>query len=153
MAQTLVQVAGRAGRAEHPGSVILQTHHPDHPGLQLLMREGYEAFARDQLQERELSVLPPFSYQAVLRAEAVERDHVLDFLNAAAACCGKPGRPHGPFPAMMERRGGRLRWYLLLQQPSRAQLQAILARWLPQVRELPQARRVRWSVDVDPQEF
>jgi primosomal protein N' (replication factor Y) len=54
---------------------------------------------------------------------------------------------------MMERRGGRLRWYLLLQQPSRAQLQAILARWLPQVRELPQARRVRWSVDVDPQEF
>jgi primosomal protein N' (replication factor Y) len=153
MGQTLVQVAGRAGREAHPGTVILQTHHPDHPGLGLLIRSGYEAFAADQLHERELAGLPPFSHQAVLRGEAPDRDVVLGFLNCAAACA--PGRfqVHGPFPAMMEKRGGRLRWYLLLQDRSRMALQRMLDEWLPRIRSLPEARQVRWSVDVDPQEF
>lgn len=153
MGQTLVQVAGRAGREAHPGTVILQTHHPEHPSLTLLIRSGYEAFARDQLRERELAGLPPYSYQAVLRAEAGERDAVLAFLNRAAQCGDLRPRPHGPFPAMMERRGGRLRWYLLVQDHSRSALQSMLDRWLPLVRDMPEARRVRWTVDVDPQEF
>jgi primosomal protein N' (replication factor Y) len=154
MGQTLVQVAGRAGRAEYPGTVILQTHHPDHPRLQQLLTGGYEVFAGELMEERRLAGLPPFTYQALLRAEAGERESVREFLEAAAdRWRGAERRIHGPFPAMMERKAGRLRWYLLIQDRSRPRLQAALDDWLQAVRTLPQARRVRWAVDVDPQEF
>jgi primosomal protein N' (replication factor Y) len=106
------------------------------------------------LAERELAELPPFSYQAMLRAEAVDRSPVLEFLNGARVCfSGHSCRIHGPFPAQMEKKSGRLRWYLLLQDGNRAMLQSALDHWLPQVRALPSARQVRWSLDVDPQEF
>ncbi|MEE4175069.1 MAG: primosomal protein N' [Xanthomonadales bacterium] len=154
MAQLLVQVAGRAGREQHPGTVLLQTHHPEHDGLRLLLREGYERYAEALLAERELADLPPFSHQATLRAEAADRDALQRFLREArAAWPGREGAVFGPFPAMMERRGGRLRWYLLLQTPERAELQQALDRFLPAVRALPSARKVRWTVDLDPQEF
>ncbi|NNL96374.1 MAG: primosomal protein N' [Xanthomonadales bacterium] len=154
MGQLLIQVAGRAGRAQSPGTVIMQTHHPDHPLLETLVGEGYEAFATALLEERRLAKLPPFSFQAVLRAEAAKREAVQAMLERAAACCVHgEARVHGPFPALMERRGGRVRWYLLLQSETRSGLQQSLGHWLPQVSALPEARRVRWSVDVDPQEF
>lgn len=154
MGQTLVQVSGRAGRAADPGTVILQTHHPDHPALQTLIRDGYEAFAATQLAERRLAGLPPFSHQAVLRAEAHDRDAVRAFLeDAHRAWHGRDVAVHGPFPAMMEKRAGRVRWYLLLQAGSRAALQSGLDRWMGDVRALPGARRVRWAIDVDPQAF
>ncbi len=170
MAQVLVQVAGRAGRAEHPGTVLLQTHHPEHEGLQTLLRDGYGAFAQALLAERRLAGLPPYAYQATLRAEAGERTLVLTFLEAArdlwgpatgdavssvarSPSAGAPGAVFGPFPAMMERRGGRLRWYLLLQAERRQDLQAGLDAFLPRVRALEAARRVRWAIDLDPQEF
>ncbi len=154
MGQTLIQVAGRAGRADHPGTVILQTHHPEHHALQTLIRSGYGAFAQGLMAERRLAGLPPYAYQAVLRAEANDRDRVLEFLNRAVrAWPSGAGRLFGPFPAMMERRSGRYRWYLLAHDQARSSLQSLLGRWLAEVRELPEARRVRWSVDVDPQEF
>ncbi len=154
MAQTLVQVAGRSGRAEHPGTVILQTHHPEHAGLATLLREGYGVFARELLEERRLAVLPPFAHQATLRAEEADRGRVLGFLEQALERWpGPPGTAFGPLPAMMERRGGRLRWYLLLQTDKRKDLQSLLDRFLPEVRALDSARRVRWTVDLDPQEF
>jgi len=154
MGQLLVQVAGRAGRAERPGSVILQTHHPDHPLLELLMSRGYEHFASALLEERRMASLPPFSFQAVLRAEASQRESVQEFLTGALDLFRhRAVRVHGPYPALMERKGGRLRWYLLLQASHRGALQAALDDWLPQVRSLPAARQVRWSVDIDPQEF
>jgi primosomal protein N' (replication factor Y) len=154
MGQLIMQVAGRAGRAEHPGQVILQTHHPDHPLLERLFREGYERFALELLEERRMAALPPFAAQATLRAEAHERDQVLNFLQQAQSCFRENGsRVYGPFPALMERRSGRWRWYLLMQDRNRASLQASLDVWLNEIRALPVARQVRWAVDVDPQDF
>ena len=154
MGQMIQQVAGRAGRADKPGTVILQTLHPDHPALELLLREGYEAYARWLLRERSLAGLPPRGFQALLRADAHDRDTVRRFLDEAAACfpAGET-RLFGPLPAIMERVGGRTRMYLVLQAPGRAGLHAQLDAWLPAVRALPAARRVRWSIDVDPQEL
>ena len=154
MGQLLVQVAGRAGRAQRPGTVILQTHHPEHAGLETLLKQGYGAFARQLLDERRLARLPPFSFQALLRSDATERDQVQGFLNSARKVWpGEAAQIHGPFPAMMERRSGRIRWYLLVQSDARPELQALLDKWLVELRNLPAARRVRWSMDVDPQEF
>lgn len=154
MGQVLVQVAGRAGRADRPGTVLLQTHHPEHEGLRTLLTDGYGAFAQSLLNERRLAALPPFAYQATLRAEALEREPVTEFLEAARrAWPGTAATAFGPFPAMMERRGGRLRWYLLLQCDERGALQRLLDAFLPRVRALKQARRVRWAIDLDPQEF
>jgi len=154
MGQLLVQVAGRSGRAERPGTVIMQTHHPDHPLLEVLINQGYEAYATALLEERRLAGFPPFSYQAVLRAEHSRRETVQAMLEQAAKCYARGSASlHGPFPALMERRGGRVRWYLLLQSQTRKGLQECLGKWLPKVSALPEARKVRWSIDVDPQEF
>jgi primosomal protein N' (replication factor Y) len=154
MAQLLVQVAGRAGRESMPGTVMLQTHHPEHEGLRRLLKEGYEAFAETLLSERELADLPPFSYQATVRAEATDRDALARFLQEAkAAWPGRREATYGPFPAMMERRSGRLRWYLLLQSRDRRELQRAMDAFLPRLRALPAVRKVRWTVDLDPQEF
>ncbi len=154
MAQLLVQVSGRAGRESMPGTVMLQTHHPEHEGLRRLLKEGYEPFAETLLSERELADLPPYSYQATVRAEATDRDALARFLQEAkAAWPGRQEASYGPFPAMMERRSGRLRWYLLLQSRDRRELQRAMDAFLPRVRALPAARKVRWTVDLDPQEF
>jgi primosomal protein N' (replication factor Y) len=154
MGQVLVQVAGRAGRAQHPGTVILQTHHPEHERLKTLIGSGYGPFARQLLEERELAQLPPFSFQALLRSDATSREQVQAFLNQArAAWPGEASQVHGPFPAMMELRSGRIRWYLLVQHDSRPGLQSLLDQWLEPLHGLPAGRRVRWSVDVDPQSF
>jgi primosomal protein N' (replication factor Y) len=154
MGQMIQQVAGRAGRAEKAGTVILQTLHPDHAALDMLLREGYEAYARWLLRERSLAGLPPCGFQALLRADAHDRDHVRQFLNEAADCFpAGDARLFGPLPAIMERVGGRTRMYLVLQSAERSGLHAQLDAWLPGVRALPSARRVRWSIDVDPQEL
>ena len=154
MGQMIQQVAGRAGRAEKSGTVILQTLHPDHPALELLLREGYEAYARWLLRERSLAGLPPCGFQALLRADAHDRDQVRQFLDDAAGCFPEgDARLFGPLPAIMERVGGRTRMYLVLQSPARSGLHAQLDAWLPAVRALRTARRVRWSIDVDPQEL
>jgi primosomal protein N' (replication factor Y) len=154
MGQLMTQVAGRAGRAEHAGQVVLQTHHPDHPALELLFRHGYERFALALLEERRVAGLPPFTAQATLRAEGHDRGRVQGFLEEAKGLfASQTSRVHGPFPALMERRGGRIRWYLLAQDSRRIGLQITLDPWLADVRALPGARRVRWAVDVDPQDF
>jgi primosomal protein N' (replication factor Y) (superfamily II helicase) len=157
MAQLLVQVAGRAGRAERPGEVLIQTHNPDHPLLRLLIGQGYHAYAEAALRERQAARLPPFASLALLRAEGAQRELVHGFLEQArrAAAAADPADVEmlGPVPAPMERRAGRYRAQLLLQSPKRAELQALLARWVPTVAEQRLARRVRWSIDVDPMEL
>jgi primosomal protein N' (replication factor Y) len=154
MGQIIQQVAGRAGRSDKAGTVILQTLHPEHPALALLLGEGYEAYARWLLQERREAGLPPAGYQALLRADAHERAQVERFLNEAARRFPQ-GRAqvYGPMPAIMERMGGRSRMYLVLQAAGRADLHAQVDAWLPQLRDLKSGRRVRWSVDMDPQEL
>ena len=154
MGQMLQQVAGRAGRMERPGTVILQTLHPEHPALELLLTRGYEAYARWLLEERRLAGLPPAGYQALLRAEAHERSQVEQFLLEALKVF-PPGdaKAHGPIPAIMERLGGRSRMYLMLLSASRASLHRQIDQWQLLLRDLPAARKTRWALDIDPQEL
>lgn len=153
-AQLIVQVAGRAGRAEHPGRVLMQTRFPEHPLLQTLIHEGYGAFARTALEERRQAELPPYSFQALIRAAATRAEAAENFLHGAADQVRQLGEGGidvwGPVPAPMPRRAGKYRFHLLLQSASRPQLQAFLDRFVPQLSRLPDATRVRWSLDVDP---
>lgn len=155
LAQLLIQVAGRAGRAQHAGEVLLQTHHPEHPLLLTLIDGGYHAFARAELAQREDAQLPPFASMALLRAEARQIAPVAAFLRAAAGLLKQAGTEPGvavadPLPAPMPRRAGMSRMQLPLWSGSRRALHATLDHALPAIRALPDVRRVRWSLDVDP---
>jgi len=160
LAQLLIQVSGRAGRAERPGEVLLQTHHPDHPLLTGLLNGGYRAFADSELGEREAAGFPPFAHLALLRAEASTQAAVDAFfadakvlaltLRRALAEASVGLNLHGPIAAPMARRAGQVRAQLLLSAAQRPARQALLSDWIPALYELPSARRVRWSIDVDP---
>ena len=152
LAQLVVQVAGRAGRARKPGRVLLQTHQPEHPLLRGLLAQGYAAAARELLAERRLIRLPPYSHQVLLRAEAAQREQVEAFLAAAHAALptGAPIEVAGPMPAPMPLRAGRQRGQLLLESTSRQALHAMLRPWQLALAALPSARKLRWSLDVDP---
>ncbi|MFP4129421.1 MAG: primosomal protein N' [Halorhodospira sp.] len=159
LAQLVVQVAGRAGRGDEPGEVLLQTRHPDHPMLRTLLERGYPAFAEAHLAERREAGLPPFAALALLRAESVNAEAPYLFLEAAAqyarACLGRSDGVEvlGPVPAPMERREGRRRAQLMVRAERRAELQRFLLRWCQGLDSLQGARRVRWSLDVDPVEM
>jgi primosomal protein N' (replication factor Y) len=152
LAQLVVQVAGRAGRAQKPGRVLLQTHQPQHPLLRSLLAQGYAAAARELLAERRQIQLPPYSHQVLLRAEAPLREHVDAFLVDANAALPINDQLQiaGPMPAPMPLRAGRYRGQLLLEASSRNTLHGMLRTWQLALAGLPSARRVRWSLDVDP---
>jgi primosomal protein N' (replication factor Y) len=153
MAQLLIQVAGRAGRADKAGTVLLQTHHPEHPLLATLLSGGYPAFAELELQQREAAGFPPFAYLALLRAEAKQLPPAEEFLRIARAALADAAPDldlHGPLPAPMPRRAGYQRLQLLLSAGRRLDLHAALDAALPAIRSAPAARKVRWSLDVDP---
>jgi primosomal protein N' (replication factor Y) len=158
LAQRILQVAGRAGRGERPGEVLIQTHHPEHPLLRSLLSEGYGAFAARLLEERREAGLPPYAAAALLRAEAVDEAAALAFLGEARdllppQTAADPVQALGPAPSPMERRAGRHRAQLLLLSRGRPALHRLLDQWLPLLDPLRSARRVRWSLDVDPQEM
>jgi primosomal protein N' (replication factor Y) len=157
LAQTIVQVAGRAGRAQHPGEVMIQTECPQHPLLQRLLTGGYESFAAGALAEREHSSWPPFARIALLRAEAADLNAPMRFLSIAADIAAAQAGPdviiRGPAPAPMERRAGRYRAQLLAQAPTHQPLQRLLNTWIPALENAKEANRVRWSIDVDPLEL
>lgn len=154
LAQLLIQVAGRAGRAHRPGTVLLQTHHPEHPLLQTLVGGGYHAFADGELALRQAAGFPPFAHLALLRAEAKRAELPLQFLQLAKALLDAAGiEIHGPLPAPMPRRAGYVRSQLLLASPARGALHAALDAAVPALYAAPEARRVRWSLDVDPAEL
>lgn len=160
LAQQLIQVAGRAGRADRPGEVWLQTHHPEHPLLQTLVNGGYHAFADAELQQREAAGFPPFAHLALFRAEAKDVAAANQFLIAVRALVGEqtpapspalaPVECYGPMPAPMPRRAGFQRTQLLVSAAQRSALHRVLDAQMPAIHALPQARRVRWSLDVDP---
>ncbi|MFU8838341.1 MAG: primosomal protein N', partial [Thiohalomonadaceae bacterium] len=157
MAQLIVQVAGRAGRAERPGEVLIQTHAPDHPLLRRLVEQDYRAFAEAALAERHEAAMPPYSHLALLRAEAVALLQPMDFLQEVAGLARALGIPGvhilGPVPALMERRAGRYRAQLLFQAEQRAPLHQLLQQLMSQLETLKSARKTRWSLDVDPVEL
>ena len=150
----LMQVAGRAGRANLPGRVLIQTEFPAHPLYRALQRQDYAAFANDVLAERKLAGLPPFSYQTILRAEAPQQDVALEFLERAAGCLDTDNSRvtiFDPVPANMPRLAGKERAQLTLQSASRTALQTFLSEWATHLDKLAE-RKVRWALDVDPQE-
>jgi primosomal protein N' (replication factor Y) len=155
LAQTIVQVAGRAGRAERPGEVLIQTEFPEHPLLRQLVERGYDAFAIAALTERRVARWPPYARLAILRAEATRRDLPQRFLELALGVA--PSRDDvellGPAWAPMERRAGHYRAQLLAHAVSHGSLQRLLGSWLPAIEALPEGRKVRWSIDVDPLEL
>ena len=152
LAQLVVQVAGRAGRARKPGRVLLQTHHPDHPLLRNLLAQGYAAAAKELLTERRQTGLPPYGHQVLLRCEAHQRAAVDAFLAEANAAlpANDTLQIAGPMPAPMPLRAGRQRGQLLVESSSRRHLHAAIRPWSMQLAQLPSARKVRWSLDVDP---
>jgi len=161
LAQSFIQVSGRAGRGERPGEVYIQTLFPDHPLLTTLVAEGYGPFATAAMVERQSAGWPPFSYLALTRAEAVRRQDAFMFLEEArdlAAQLIATGRFAGvrwlgPASAPMERRSGRYRGQLLIQAETRGQMQRFLGTWRPALDDLKSARKTRWSVDIDPTEL
>ena len=154
LGQAVCQVAGRAGRGNRPGEFILQTRQPEHPLLTELCRSDYLGFAARLLDERLAADLPPAVALAILRAEAHEAGHARAFLLAAARRLNGMGlRVQGPLPAILARRGGYSRFQLWLQAPDRARLLKILPSWVEGLYALPQARRTRWHLDMDPLEL
>lgn len=150
----LMQVSGRAGRvAQKEGGnaaeVLIQTRYPQHPLYAALMAHDYDLYANSLLQERKHAGLPPFIYQALLRAEAKELQTALDFLQLAAECTDHPGISiNDPIPMTMTRVANIDRAQLLVESVSRPALQAFLKEWMEKLRAIK--TRARWSLEVDP---
>ena len=150
----LMQVAGRAGRAGQkeggsPSEVLIQSRYPHHPLYAAVARHDYDGFAAQLLEERQQAGLPPFLYQALLRAEASELETALGFLQEAAACLAHPGITiNDPIPMTMTRVANVERAQLLIECASRPALQAFLREWMAHLRAL--RTRVKWSLEVDP---
>lgn len=157
LAQTILQVSGRAGRRHRRGEVLLQTSYPQHPLLMHLVRGGYADFAHEALQERAAAGWPPYTHLALLRAEATRREAPMGFLqrcrNIAESGEAEDVSILGPAPAPMERRSGRYRAQLLFRATARPRLHGLLDDLLPVIESMKEARRVRWSLDVDPGEL
>ena len=155
LAQLYVQVAGRSGRAEKQGEVVLQTHYPDHPLLTALLAHGYQAFAQETLRLRRAMGLPPFSFQALFKAQARDSEaaekqlaRIADFFrekNIAGL------QILGPLPAPFSKKAGRFRWQLLLQHTSRTALQKALREY--HFSHVEKNTQVRLILDVDPQDL
>jgi primosomal protein N' (replication factor Y) len=151
----LVQVAGRAGRADKPGEVLVQTAFPDHPLFRALQAHDFEGWAEAQLAERKMAGFPPFVYQAMLRVEGRQEEAVYAFLNQArdaAVALQHAVEILGVVPAALPRRANHIRAQLLIQGAKRKDLQQFLRAWQPLLDVLP-AQKLRWSLDIDPLEF
>jgi primosomal protein N' (replication factor Y) len=156
LAQTITQVAGRAGREARAGEVLIQTEFPEHPLLNRLITEGYEGFAVSALEERREAGWPPYSRLAMLRAEAKDSVGLDAFLRAAVdssrALKQAAVKVLGPASALIARRADHYRAHLLIETAARSSLQRFLKDWLPQVEKLSGPPGLRWSIDVDPLE-
>ncbi len=151
----LAQVAGRAGRADKPGEVLVQTAFPDHPLFRALRAHDFEAWAQTLLTERQSADFPPFAYQVLLSAEGKQEQEVYAFLQQARAQAlqlAMPVEVYSVLPSALPKRANHFRAQLLVQSDTRKALQAFLRRWKPALDGLP-AQKLRWSLDIDPLEF
>lgn len=156
LAQLLIQVAGRAGRASKPGTVLVQTHHPEHPVLQRIIGEGYASYAAIALAERREIGLPPFARMAVVRADSRHPEQPLAFLNKARELL-KNNDPHGldisfPIPALMEKRAGRFRALIVLRHVHRRVIGDCLKQQMQALEQTSRQYKVRFAIDIDPQD-
>lgn len=162
LAQLLTQVSGRAGRGDAPGKVLLQTHYPGHPLLQDVIQNGYSAFARSALLERQQTQLPPYQFMAMFRAEGLDSAICQLWLSELQQLCA--GQIHassqhppaakvqwlGPIKAPLERKAGKYRWQLQLFSPDRKALHQLLELLLGHISQSPLSRKLKWQLDVDP---
>jgi primosomal protein N' (replication factor Y) len=151
----LAQVAGRAGRGNKPGEVLVQTAFPDHPLFRALRAHDYATWADTLLNEREQAGFPPYVFQVLLRAEGKQESDVYEFMQQArsiAANLAMQVEIYGVVPAAMPRRANHIRVQLLVQSDTRKNLQQFLRVWRPRLEEIP-ANKLRWSLDVDPLDF
>jgi primosomal protein N' (replication factor Y) len=153
--QLYTQVSGRAGRADKPGKVLLQTHQSDNPILRDLLKRGYGEFARSQLKERQQALLPPAWHMVLIRAEAHLAEDADAFLARTSELLpqDKDFEIIGPIPAPLDRKAGKYRRQLILQAKSRQRLQTEFERVLAQIEQIPESKRCRWSIDRDPQDL
>jgi len=156
MAQLLTQVAGRAGRADLPGTVLLQTHYPDHPALLAMLTTSYAEQARALLRHRQQSGMPPAGQLVVLRTDCANAEYAEDFLQQlrahGASRLPADARLIGPLPSPMQRRAGKYRCQLLLTAPSRRSAQAAARTLVALAETLPARHGLNWSIDIDPQD-
>lgn len=162
LAQLIVQVSGRAGREEKKGQVVLQTSHPEDDILNTLLNEGYMGFAAKALAERKEVLLPPYAYQALIRAEANKIEYYQSFLEYCFQVMNS-SKQHlpadhdiqflGPVPAPMEKKAGKYRGQLLIQASARKNLHNVINDLIKTIEANKAAQRVRWSIDIDPQEL
>ena len=152
LGQLVLQVGGRAGRADKPGTVVIQSAFADHPLLHKLTSQGYSAFAADLLAERREHDLPPYSFQAIIRAESADARAAQDFLEAVAGAFESRNSVQllGPIPALMERKAGRYRQLLVITSDRRSHLHAEIEARAKAAESAPEAKKVRWAIDVDP---
>jgi primosomal protein N' (replication factor Y) len=155
MGQLLVQVSGRAGRAEKKGRVFIQTMYPDHVLLQTLIHQGYQAFAENLLRERETALLPPYSHFAVLRAEAYQEKDIEAFLQRIKTQCATANNAItwlGPVDALLQKKKGLYCKHLILQSTTRGILATGLKQLLSHLESPLHKSPVKWILDVDPVE-
>jgi primosomal protein N' (replication factor Y) len=160
LAQLLIQVSGRSGRSTRAGTVLIQTHHPENPILLQLLHGGYHQFAQSALIERKCAELPPYTFMALMRCESVHQESSQQFLADVTEILKstihhKKLKVHssGAMPAPMPKRAGKSRWQLALTAKSRQALQQLLALTQLEIYQLKSARKVRWSIDIDPMDF
>ncbi|HEY6527813.1 MAG TPA: primosomal protein N' [Cellvibrionaceae bacterium] len=159
LGQLITQVSGRAGRAALPGQVLLQTFKPDHPLLQCLLEQDYSAYAQMLLSERRQINLPPFGALALIRVEDKDSQKAQEFLTKIRSLAEQIHAPSpryqylGPIPALLEKRNHFYRYQLHLRTGSKSSLQQLLKPLMAALQEWPEATRLRWSLDVDPQDL
>lgn len=161
LAQLYLQVAGRAGRAEKKGEVVLQTHYPDHPLLKTLLEQGYAAFAQEALKMRKLMSLPPFTSQVLFRATGKDNAQTLQMLEMLHGYFSEKIQQQNlqdvqilpPFSAPMAKKAGHYRWLLLIQHPTRNVLQKLLDCFDKERESLDIPTNIRLSMDIEPQEM
>ena len=152
----LMQVAGRAGRADKAGEVLIQTAFPQHPLFNALRSQDYVTYANELLIERQTMQFPPASFFALLRAESNRYTEVENFLHLARNAARNLNcdvMVYDPIRPQMERLKNMERGQLLLQANSRGTLQRLLKCWMPEIRSFLLANKVRWSIDIDPLDF
>lgn len=151
----LMQVSGRAGRADKPGKVLIQTQLPEHPVFAAVKAQNYAVFAENELNERQMFAMPPFGFQTAVRADAPRVADAMEFLNAAketlAPLLPESVSQFGAAPMLMVRLAERERAQVFLESASRQDLHRAVSLWV-QVLQQNRDGKIRWSVDVDPQE-
>lgn len=151
----LMQVSGRAGRADKPGKVLIQTQLPEHPVFAAVKAQDYAVFAENELNERQMFAMPPFGFQTAIRADAPRVADAMEFLNAAketlAPLLPESVSQFGAAPMLMVRLAERERAQIFLESPSRQDLHRAVSLWV-QVLQQNRDGKIRWSVDVDVQE-